>query len=147
MKVTGFFRRLVCLILVSLLLIPAALADKVDLSSMSDDEIVALLTQVNNEVVSRGINKTATLPQGSYIGGKDLPVGKYIFVCKAKGDDWGNVTVKTDGGDGKLVLWEVVSAPKNGETPDDIFITLGEGDELNSGVPFTLTIMSGAVFK
>lgn len=147
MKVTGFFRRLFCLLLVSMLLIPAALADKVDLSSMSDDEIVALLTQVNNEVVSRGINKTATLPQGSYIGGKDLPVGKYIFVCKAKGDDWGNVTVKTDGGDGKLVLWEVVSAPKNGETPDDIFITLGEGDELNSGVPFTLTIMSGAVFK
>lgn len=147
MKVTGFFRRLFCLLLVSMLLIPVALADKVDLSSMSDDEIVALLTQVNNEVVSRGINKTATLPQGSYIGGKDLPVGKYIFVCKAKGDDWGNVTVKTDGGDGKLVLWEVVSAPKNGETPDDIFITLGEGDELNSGVPFTLTIMSGAVFK
>lgn len=147
MKVTGFFRRLFCLLLISMLLIPAALADKVDLSSMTDDEIVTLLTQVNNEVVSRGINKTATLPQGSYIGGKDLPVGKYIFVCKAKGDDWGNVTVKTDGGDGKLVLWEVVSAPKNGETPDDIFITLGEGDELNSGVPFTLTIMSGAVFK
>lgn len=147
MKTLDLFRRLVCLLLVSLLLIPAALADTVDLSSMSDDEIVALLTQVNNEVVSRGINKTATLPQGSYIGGKDLPAGKYIFVCKAKGDDWGNVTVKTDGGDGKLVLWEVVSAPKNGETPDDIFITLGEGDELNSGVPFTLTIMSGAVFK
>lgn len=147
MKVTGFFRRLICLLLVSLLVVPFALADKVDLSSMTDDEIVALLTQVNNEVVSRGINKTATLPQGSYIGGKDLPAGKYIFVCKAKGDDWGNVTVKTDGGDGKLILWEVVSAPKNGETPDDIFITLGEGDELKSGVPFTLTIMSGAVFK
>ena len=147
MKVTGFFRRLFCLLLVSLLVVPFALADKVDLSSMTDDEIVALLTQVNNEVVSRGINKTATLPQGSYIGGKDIPAGKYIFVCKAKGDDWGNVTVKTDGGDGKLILWEVVSAPKNGESPDDIFVTLGEGDELKSGVPFTLTIMSGAVFK
>ena len=147
MKVTGVFRRLLCLLLVSLLIIPTALADKVDLSSMSDDEIVELLTRVNNEVVSRGINKTATLPQGSYIGGKDIPAGKYIFVCKAKGDDWGNVTVKSDGGDGKLVLWEVVSAPKDGEEPDDIFVTLGEGDELKSGVPFTLTIMSGAVFK
>ena len=39
-KVTGFFRRLFCLLLVSLLLVPAALADKVDVSSMSDDEIV-----------------------------------------------------------------------------------------------------------
>ena len=72
MKVTGFFRRLFCLLLVSLLVVPFALADKVDLSSMSDDEIVELLTQVNNEVVSRGINKTATLLQGSYIGGKDI---------------------------------------------------------------------------
>ena len=147
MKVTGFFRRLFCLLLVSLFLIPAALADKVDLSSMTDDEIVALLNQVNDEVVSRGINKTASLPQGSYIGGKDLPVGKYIFVCKAQGDDWGNVTVKTDGGEGKLVVWEVVSAPAEGQEPETIFITLGEGDELKSGVPFTLTIMSAAVFK
>ena len=147
MKVTGFFRRLLCLLFVFLLLIPAALADKIDLSSMTDDEIVALLNQVNDEVVSRGINKTATLPQGSYIGGKDIPVGKYIYVCKAKGDDWGNVTVKTDGGEGKLVIWEVVSAPAEGEEPETIFITLGEGDELNSGVPFNLTIMSGAVFR
>ena len=147
MKVTGVFCRLVCLLLVSLFIIPTALADKVDLSLMTDDEVVALLTQVNDEIVSRGINKTASLPQGSYFGGKDIPVGKYIFVCKAKGDDWGNVTVKTDGGNGKLVLWEVVSAPKDGEEPEEIFITLGEGDELNSGVPFTLSIMSGAIFK
>ena len=48
MKETGFFRRLFCLLLVSLLVVPFALADKVDLSSMSDDEIVELLTQVNN---------------------------------------------------------------------------------------------------
>ena len=84
---------------------------------------------------------------GDYIGGKDLPAGKYIFVCKAKGDDWGNVTVKTEGGSGKLVIWEVVSAPAEGEEPETIFITLDEGDELKSGVPFTLTIMSGAIFK
>lgn len=147
MKISGFFRRFMCVLLVCLLFLPAALADAIDLSGMSDDEIVALLTQVNDEVVRRGINKTATLPQGSYIGGKDLPAGKYIFVCQAKGDDWGNVTVKTEGGSGKLVIWEVVSAPAEGEEPETIFITLGEGDELKSGVPFTLTIMSGAIFK
>ena len=39
MKGTGFFRRLLCVLLVSLLIIPVALADKVDLSSMSDDEM------------------------------------------------------------------------------------------------------------
>lgn len=147
MRISVFCRCFLCCLLACLLLIPFALADTVDLSTMSDDEIVALLTRVNDEIVKRGINKTATLPQGSYIGGKDLPAGKYIFVCKAKGDDWGNVTVKTEGGSGKLVIWEVVSAPAEGEEPETIFITLGEGDELKSGVPFTLTIMSGALFQ
>ena len=147
MRISVFCRHFLCCLLACLLLIPAALADPVDLSSMTDAEIVELLNRVNDEVVSRGINKTASLPQGSYIGGKDLPVGKYIFVCQAKGDDWGNVTVKTEGGEGKLVIWEVVSAPAEGEEPETIFITLGEGDELKSGVPFTLTIMSAAVFR
>jgi len=147
MKKTRMYRSLICLGMIFALLFTSALAESIDLSGMSNDEIVALLTKVNNEIVSRGINKTATLPQGSYIGGKDLPVGKYIYTCLAKGDDWGNLTVKTEGGAGKLVIWEVVSAPDEGESPETVFITLNEGDELNSGVPFSLTIMSGAVFQ
>ena len=147
MTKTRLYRSLICLGMILALLLTSAFAESIDLSGMSNDEIVALLTKVNNEIVSRGINKTATLPQGSYIGGKDLPVGKYIYTCLAKGDDWGNLTVKTEGGAGKLVIWEVVSAPDEGESPETVFITLNEGDELNSGVPFSLTIMSGAVFQ
>lgn len=147
MKKTRLYRSLICLGMILALLLTSAFAESIDLSGMSNDEIVALLTKVNNEIVSRGINKTATLPQGSYIGGKDLPAGKYIYTCLAKGDDWGNLTVKTEGGSGKLIIWEVVSAPDEGESPETVFITLNEGDELNSGVPFSLTIMSGAVFQ
>lgn len=120
MRISGFFRRLICCLLVALLLIPAALADTVNLSTMSDAEIIALLEQVNQEIVNRGINKTARLPQGGYIAGKDLPAGRYIFTCQAKGDDWGNLTVKSDEGSGKLILWEVVSAPENDEEPDTV---------------------------
>lgn len=147
MRISGFFRRFLCCLVVCLLLIPAALSDAVNLSSMTDDEIVALLDQVNQELVNRGINKTAKLPQGGYIAGKDLPAGRYIYTCQAKGDDWGNLTVKSDQGSGQLILWEVVSAPENGEDQETIFITLNKGDKLESGVPFTLTIMSGAVFQ
>lgn len=147
MRITVFCRRFLCCLLVLLLLIPAALADVPDISALSDDEILALLDQVNQEVVTRGLNKTAKLPQGSYIGGKDLPVGRYIFTCMATGDDWGNITVYTDGGQGKQVLWEIMSAPKDGQEPETCFITLNEGDELKSGIPFSLTIMSGAIFK
>ena len=147
MKVSGFFYRFLCLVLAALLFALPAMAETIDLSKLSDDEIVALLDSVNAEIVSRGINKTASLPQGSYIGGKDLPAGRYIFTCKATGDDWGNVTVKSEGGAGKLIIWEVVSAPAEGAEPETIFITLNDGDELKSGVPFTLTIMSGAIFR
>ena len=147
MKVSGFFRRFACLLAVLLLLVPAAVADTADLSALSDDEVIALLDKVNEEIVRRGINKTAKLPEGSYIAGNDLPAGKYIFTCLATGDDWGNVTVYSDGGKGKHILWNVVSAPENGEEPATIFINLNEGDELKSGVPFSLTIMSGALFQ
>ncbi len=147
MKVSGFFLRFFCLVAAMILLALPAMAETIDLSKLTDDEIVALLTLVNNEIVSRGINKTAILPQGSYIAGKDLPVGRYIYTCKATGDDWGNMTVRSAGGSGKLIIWEVVSAPDEGEEPATVFITLSEGDELNSGVPFALTIMSGAVFR
>ena len=147
MKISGFFRRFICCQLIALLLVPAAIADTVDLSSMNDAEIVVLLDQVNQEIADRGINKTAKLPQGSYIGGRDLPAGRYILTILTKGDDWGNLTVKSEEGSGKLILWDVVSAPENGEEPETIFITLSKGDELKCDVPFSLTIMSGAVFQ
>ena len=114
---------------------------------MTNEEIIDLLTRVNEEIVSRGINKTATLPQGTYYAGSDIPAGKYIVTCLAVGDDWGNVTVYSDGGKGKQILWNVVSAPEEGQDPTTIFITLNEGDQLKSGVPFSLTIMSGALFQ
>lgn len=147
MKVSGLFYRFLCLLVACLLLIPVAVADTVDLSSMSNEEIVALLNDANEEIVRRGINKTAKLPQGAYIGGSDIPAGRYIFTCLAVDDDWGNVTVYSEGGKGQQILWEVVSAPKDGQDPTTIYITLNEGDQLKSGVPFSLTIMSGALFQ
>ena len=147
MKVSGFLRRFVCLLAVILLLLPAALAETVDLSRMSNDEIVALLGEVNAEIVSRGIQKTANLSKGAYIAGRDIPVGRYTFTCLATGTDWGNVTVYADGGDGDLLVWEVMSAPKQGEEPETVFLNLKEGDELKSGIPFSLTITSGVLFQ
>ena len=145
MRISVFCRRFISCLLVCFLLISVSFADTIDLSSFSDDEIVALLAKVNDEVVSRGINKTAKLPQGAYIAGKDIPAGRYIFTCLAKDDDWGNLTVKSDQGSGKLILWEVVSA--SDEEQATVFITLSKDDELKCGVPFSLTIMTGAVFE
>ena len=62
------------------LLLPGA--GEIDLSSMTDDEIVELTDLVSKELVSRGNEKSAALPAGKYTGGKDLPAGAYIITCK-----------------------------------------------------------------
>ena len=122
-------------------------AEETDLSRLTDDQLEALLLQVSAEIVSRGLRKTATLPKGAYIVGRDIPAGSYIYTSLAKGDDWGNVTVYSDGGDGKQLLWEIVSAPDEGEEPDTVFMKLNEGDRLKSDVPFSLTIAGSALFR
>lgn len=114
---------------------------------MTDDEILSLLEKLPAEVAARGLEKTATLPKGTYTAGKELPAGTYVFTCLAKGDEWGNVTVYSENGKGKQLLWEVVSASEEGEEPEQIFLTLQEEDQLKSGVAFSLTITPGVVFR
>ena len=57
------------------------------------------------------------------------------------------MTVYSDRGEGNQLLWNIVSAPEDGEDPDTLFITLNEGDQLESGVAFSLTIMKGILFR
>lgn len=124
-----------------------ALAEGIDLAELSDDALVALMNRIQEEIVARHIEGTATLPGGAYIAGKDIPTGAYIFTCLATGDDWGNVTIYSDEGEGKQLFWEVVMAPDEGEAPESFFITLREGDQLKSSVAFSLTVYVGVIFK
>ncbi len=138
---------LVCITVMLLLGAVTAQAALPDLKGMTDGEIVELLAEVNREVASRGIQKTARLAKGTYIVGRDLPAGSYVYTCLATGSDWGNVTVRTEEGTGKQILWEVVGAAGEGEAPETIFMRLNEGDELKSGVNFSLTIIGGVLFQ
>ena len=124
-------------------------ADLIDLSGYDDTALVELLSQVQQEIVNRHIEKTAELPAGKYIGGQDIPAGTFIWTCMAQGDDWGNVTVYSldaDGSHDKQKFWDVAGTPEEGEEVDSFMITVEEGDELESGIPFSLTIYTGAKF-
>ena len=52
-----------------------ALAETVDLSQYNDTDLVSLLEAVQQEIANRHIEKSADLPQGSYLVGKDIPAG------------------------------------------------------------------------
>ena len=148
MKNTYSVRIAAWLILLAMMLCSLpAVAENVDFSHLNDSEIVTLFEQVTAEIARRGIEKTATLAKGAYIAGEDLPAGKYVYTCLAKGDDWGNLTVYSERGKGKQLLWNVVSAPDAGAEPETVFINLNEGDELKSGVDFSLTISPGVMFR
>lgn len=67
----------VCLVLA--LVVPVALAESVDLSSMSVDELIALKASIVGELMSRGEIKEAKVPSGSYIIGEDIPAGSYTI--------------------------------------------------------------------
>ena len=81
-----------------------ALAEDIDLAGLSDDALVALMGRVQEKIVVRHFEGTATLSGGAYIAGKDIPSGSYIFTCLATGDDWGNVTIYSEESNSKQLF-------------------------------------------
>lgn len=122
---------------------PAAASEEgtesgIDLSSMTDEQIVSLLGQVNAEIVSRNIQKTATLPMGRYIVGQDFPAGRYLFTCIAADKNSYLIEVTEDLGKGDEVFCEYLYG-MTGDRPTTVMLTLSEGDLLTSEFAFTLT--------
>lgn len=147
MRISVFCRRFLCCLLVCVLLIPVALADVPDISVLTDDEIIELLGRVNDELVGRGIAKSAVLPAGKYVGGKDLPAGAYIITCKTDDSHHGIVWVSAAADDLNnqypSILYEHVSF----STEEQFRVTIEDGGILNLPFTATLTISSGLLFK
>ena len=115
----------------------------IDLSDFTDDEIIALLKQLQNEIVSRGIEKTAELKEGYYVVGQDIPVGKYTVTKVESAIDeeaevfiYDNMTDKNE-----LVEWEL-------ETSEDVCsVSLVEGNIFFVRGQVTLAVSPGVTFE
>ena len=71
-------RFIALLLLVSvLLLFGSAYAE--DLSTLDDEQLIALSVAVNSEIVRRDLNKKVKVPAGTYIVGQDIPAGDYTI--------------------------------------------------------------------
>ncbi len=141
---------ILCLLLV-LSSVTLALADTVDLSTFDNDALLELLQQVQQEVVNRKLAKSATLPAGSYIVGKDLPSGSYILNCKYDGGWWADIYVIGNGGEGKEKFNGTVFAEDNATASvkgeGSWKIVLEDGDLFKCTSEVTLTVSTGIVFE
>lgn len=89
---------LVLILTVCLLTAPGAIAfaeESTDLSGYSDSELLTLLAEVQAEIAARKIEKTANLTAGTYIGGRDIPVGNYILTAAGSEDEHGIVSLRS----------------------------------------------------
>ena len=119
-------------------------AQVLDLSVYGDEELVNLLRQVQTEVADRGIEKTASIPAGTFVFGEDIPIGKYLLK-KEQGDTAGMIELAaaTDpAGEYPSKMYEFVS-----EDVFETYITAEEGDRLTVEFPCTLTICAGIRFQ
>lgn len=141
----------ILLVCFTVIFLSVSYAEKVDLSNYSNDEILELLLQVQQEVVDRKIAKTATLTAGSYTVGKDLPSGSYILYCKYDGGWWADIYVYGDGGNGKEKFNGTVFAEDNATASvkgeGSWKIVLEDGDLFKCTSEVTLTVATGIVFQ
>lgn len=133
-----------CLLVVSSAVVYAE--ETLDLTVYTDDALLALLAEVQGEIVNRKIEKTAQLTAGSYIGGRDIPVGTYILAAAGTEDEHGIVSLRSVNDpvdDYPSKLYE----HKMGDDVYSVFVTIEEGDTLILPFPYTLTISGGVMFK
>ena len=117
-----------------------------DLSSYTNDEVISLLDYVQEEIVSRKIERTATLEKGKYLGGKDIPAGDYILKKEANDGDSGIVWLKAKDDpedDYPSKLYKFLDDDEEGS----FFISVEDGDLLSTPYRVTLTISAGLLFE
>lgn len=139
-------KKLLIVLLLLCLTLPTAYAEAPTFDEYSDGELVELLRQVQGEIVARNIEKTAHLTAGTYVGGRDIPVGSYILKSAGNEGDYGIISLRSvndSENDFPSKLYEFRKEPVD----YSIFIVIEEGDTLVTPYAYDLTISTGITFQ
>lgn len=139
-------KKVLALVVILVLLGSTAMAEIPDISSLTDDELLKMQLVLSQEIANREIEKTAILKQGSYIGGKDVPTGKYFLESCDEEDAYGIISLlpydhEEDRCD--FELYDNAEMRRN----SSYYISLDEGDVLKIPYQFKLTITTGIKFE
>lgn len=96
-------KKLFASLLAFMLFISPALAEDIDLSSLSLDDLTLLQQRVSAEIASKIPDAGDPLPEGMYTVGEDLKPGKYILTIThvkrdSVGASYGQLCVRDDSG-------------------------------------------------
>lgn len=83
---------LFCAFVLALSVTPVALADQIDLSGMSFDELVALKDRIDLAIWNSQEWQEVEVPQGVWKVGEDIPVGHWTIKSV---EGWASITVGT----------------------------------------------------
>ena len=73
-------KRIICIVIC--LMIPVCVvAESIDLSSLSFDELRILQTRISKELTTRTEWKSVPVPPGMYLVGRDIPAGEWTITC------------------------------------------------------------------
>ena len=139
-------KKLLIALTILCLALPAALAEAPALDAYSDEALVELLRQVQDEIAARNIEKTAHLTAGTYVGGRDIPVGSYILTSAGVEDDFGIISLRSvndPADDFPSKLYEFQREPSD----YSVFVAIEEGDTLVTPYAYDLTISAGITFR
>jgi ABC-type phosphate/phosphonate transport system substrate-binding protein len=102
-------KRLFSLLLV-FLICASVPAFAIDMTSLSNDELIQLRSDLADEMLSRGMTASMKIPTGDYIIGEDIPAGSYtvttdqVLVSITVGDYESMYVLTPDSPIGKLSL-------------------------------------------
>lgn len=134
--------------LVLLMLFANGAADGMDLSVYDDVALTELLMQVQEEIVVRGIGRTAMAPAGTYVCGRDIPVGKYILTSDGTQMNAHGIVEWTRYYDSERKEYEHLYYEHwKGDEAYSVYLSLQEGDVLELPFMHALTITPGILFR
>lgn len=124
---------------------PTAPEALIDMSGYTDEQLVLLMHQVQSEIAARQIAKTAHLRAGTYIGGRDIPVGRYILTGAGEEGSSGIMELMLLDETGELLQRELYEFVYSEEC--DFYIMVDEGEQLTLPFECDLTIYAGIQFE
>ena len=126
-------KKFIAILLACLMVIPAACADGIDLSSLSFDELRTLQAKISQELTTRPEWKEVPVPPGFYQVGVDIPAGRWCLKCG--NSSLGYVSVRygeniNESGTGLKMPWffgDMICQKGDGTHLEFVNITLTEG--------------------